>query len=207
MAGITLSLVEFISFIGGNIRSRCVIEGEEVLNARHIILHGKTEWTSTTIDVCAICLQTSSLQSNPHEIYGKLQIHNGSAKVAKMHCSCKAGAGGQCKHIAAFLILLTRYLIDIKCVISDLLKNDFVFRENLAELEAISKTQLTCAWSNQKSSVQDKYKAVPVKDMPCIVAKANNRKMDLSDDSVCSETSILEYFIKKLPNSTIAKHK
>lgn len=71
-----------------------------------------------------------------------------------------------------------------------------VFRENLAELEAISKTQLTCAWPNQKSSVQDKYKAVPVKDMPCIVAKANNRKMDLSDDSVCSETSILEYSIK-----------
>nr|CAI5833209.1 unnamed protein product [Callosobruchus analis] len=150
MGRLTLSLMEYITYIGGNANSRVVLEGEEVVNAGHIILYGKSELTHFSLKVCALCLQTSALQSNPHEIKGTLTISNKFAAIKQMYCTCKAGAGGQCKHISALLILLTR--------------------TNLLELEDISKTQLACAWSGRKGIVQDKYKAVPVPEMPCIKA-------------------------------------
>lgn len=111
MPKITLSLVEYINYVGGNTSARCVVEGEEVLNAGHIILHGRTDCSPSYIKLAAICLQTSALQSEPHQISGELGILNGSAKIKSMVCSCKAGAGSHCKHISAFLILLTRCVV------------------------------------------------------------------------------------------------
>lgn len=49
MAKITVSLVEYINYVGGNINARCVVEGEEVCNAGHIILHGRTDFSSSHI--------------------------------------------------------------------------------------------------------------------------------------------------------------
>ncbi|XP_030758002.1 uncharacterized protein LOC115883733 [Sitophilus oryzae] len=99
-----------------------------------------------------------------------------------MYCTCKAGAGGQCKHISAFLILLTR--------------------QNLFELEDISQTQLACAWSGRKGFVHNKYKAIPVLEMPCIRSKVG---LDVSSD-LQKQKCIFEFFIKNLPNCAIAKH-
>lgn len=110
LARLTLSLVEYLRYIGSNEHSRCIVEGEEVLNAGHIILHGKTFSFENGLKLCAVCLQTSALQAHPHEIFGELLIQNKEVLIKIMHCSCKAGAGGRCKHISAFLLLLTRYV-------------------------------------------------------------------------------------------------
>nr|CAI5831074.1 unnamed protein product [Callosobruchus analis] len=183
MGRLTLSLMEYITYIGGNANSRVVLEGEEVVNAGHIILYGKSELTHFSLKVCALCLQTSALQSNPHEIKGTLTISNKFAAIKQMYCTCKAGAGGQCKHISALLILLTR--------------------TNLLELEDISKTQLACAWSGRKGIVQDKYKAVPVPEMPCIKAAVPGPNIFLNPNG---QKSMFEFFIKNLSDSAIAKH-
>nr|CAI5848188.1 unnamed protein product [Callosobruchus analis] len=183
MGRLTLSLMEYITYIGGNANSRVVLEGEEVVNAGHIILYGKSELTHFSLKVCALCLQTSALQSNPHKIKGTLTISNKFAAIKQMYCTCKAGAGGQCKHISALLILLTR--------------------TNLLELEDISKTQLACAWSGRKGIVQDKYKAFPVPEMRCIKAAVPGPNIFLNPNG---QKSMFEFFIKNLSDSAIAKH-
>nr|CAI5865889.1 unnamed protein product [Callosobruchus analis] len=152
MGRLTLSLMEYITYIGGNANSRVVLEGEEVVNAGHIILYGKSELTHFSLKVCALCLQTSALQSNPHEIKGTLTISN---------------------------------------------------KTNLLELEDISKTQLACAWSGRKGIVQDKYKAVPVPEMPCIKAAVPGPNIFLNPNG---QKSMFEFFIKNLSDSAIAKH-
>nr|CAI5838982.1 unnamed protein product [Callosobruchus analis] len=141
MGRLTLSLMEYITYIGGNANSRVVLEGEEVVNAGHIILYGKSELTHFSLK----CPAVKSTRNK-----GNIDHFHKFAAIKQMYCTCKAGARGQCKHISALLILLTR--------------------TNLLELEDISKTQLACAWSGRKGIVQDKYKAVPVPEMPCIKA-------------------------------------
>ncbi|KAG5889278.1 hypothetical protein JTB14_007040 [Gonioctena quinquepunctata] len=60
-----LSLLEYMRYIGGTHSSRCVYEGEEVLNAGHVILCGKlNSSTSEKLNLCALCLQTSALTSD-----------------------------------------------------------------------------------------------------------------------------------------------
>ncbi|KAJ8983631.1 hypothetical protein NQ317_004269 [Molorchus minor] len=38
-----LSILEYMKYLGGSEYSKCVVEGENVLNAGHLILAGKTE--------------------------------------------------------------------------------------------------------------------------------------------------------------------
>lgn len=66
------------------------------------------DWSRSSKKVCAICLQTSVLKSDPHEIIGKLKFSEGSTKVVKIEFIYKAGIGGQCKHISEFVILLSK---------------------------------------------------------------------------------------------------
>lgn len=104
-----LSLIDYMSYIGGSSSSRCVYEGEEVLNAGHIIVCGKLDSsTQDIINLCALCLQTSALTSDPHKITGQLQNILGKVVIKDMICSCKAGQSGKCKHISAVLIKCTR---------------------------------------------------------------------------------------------------
>lgn len=102
-----------MDYLGGTNTSRCVYEGEEVLNAGHLIMCGKLDSTSQekNIVVCGLCLQTSDLKSHPHEIKGQLEIINKKLKVKNMNCSCKAGNSGKCKHISALLIKCTRCMM------------------------------------------------------------------------------------------------
>lgn len=105
-----LSLIEYMRYIGGTHSSRCVYEGEEVLNAGHVILCGKlSSSTQDKLHLCALCLQTTSLTSDPHQIKGTLLKEDGQVQIEKMNCSCKAGNSGKCKHISAVLINCTRY--------------------------------------------------------------------------------------------------
>ena len=88
---------------GTNPSQRKFIEGERVYQAGHIIKCGKTEQfhKGNNLSFIAVCLQTSNLRENPHEINGEVSR---SGEILKCSCSCKAGLGGKCKHIIAALL-------------------------------------------------------------------------------------------------------
>ncbi|XP_050497488.1 uncharacterized protein LOC126892001 [Diabrotica virgifera virgifera] len=179
-----LRLVEYLEYLGGTNTSRSVCEGEEVLNAGHVILCGKSNSsTSDKILIYALCLQTSALTSDPHKIRGELLQCNsekGTIKIKSMFCSCKAGASGRCKHISAVLLNCTRV--------------------NLEELEVISQTDVKCVWSTQKHVTQEKYKPVPIKDMPCFKNKIEQCRLELDTNKLHN------FFMGQLPQSALSKH-
>lgn len=103
------SMIEYFKYMNGNENSRSIYEGEHVVNAGHVILCGVTNLKSDCVNIYALCLQTSALQSTPHIIEGVFRVHtDGLSNVQNITCSCKAGKGGRCKHISAVLILCTR---------------------------------------------------------------------------------------------------
>ncbi|KAJ8977808.1 hypothetical protein NQ317_000065 [Molorchus minor] len=69
-----LSILEYMKYLGGSKYSKCVVEGENVLNAGHLILAGKTEENLENVTINGLCLQSSSLESVPHEITGELSL-------------------------------------------------------------------------------------------------------------------------------------
>ncbi|KAJ8980689.1 hypothetical protein NQ317_006085 [Molorchus minor] len=67
-----LSILEYMKYLGGSEYSKC--EGENVLNAGHLILAGKTEENIENVTINGLCLQSSSLESVPREITGELSL-------------------------------------------------------------------------------------------------------------------------------------
>ena len=98
-----LSICDVFTFLDGHNNARCVTEGEKIIRASHIIKIGIIEETDEIIKIFALVLQTSHLLDKPHEIAGTLLKTIGSLKIECFKCSCKAGAGSSCKHIAAVL--------------------------------------------------------------------------------------------------------
>lgn len=92
---------------GENTAQRNFIEGERVLYAGHIVkcgINDQKERQPDTLNFVSLCLQTSQIKGNMHEIDG--QIKNGIITFVK--CSCKSGLGQKCKHILATLLHLER---------------------------------------------------------------------------------------------------
>ncbi|XP_030757981.1 uncharacterized protein LOC115883719 isoform X3 [Sitophilus oryzae] len=177
-----LSIMEFMNYVGGSEHSKCVVEGENVLNAGHLILAGKIEESSCSdyIDVYGLCLQSSVLDSNPHEITGKLSLSK-SIKISSMLCSCKAGNSGKCKHVSAFLI---------RCI-----------RQDVEHWVLFPKLKKKCVWAIQKNLTKEKYRPVSVDEMPCFENKGIYKsQLDVNPDD------IVNFFCNKLPASAIAKH-
>ncbi|KAJ8975630.1 hypothetical protein NQ317_002804 [Molorchus minor] len=104
-----LSIGNVLKYLNATPDSRNFVEGERLLNASHLILCGIEEKCEANLNIFALCLQTSALSSPPHEISGiiKNSVENGMS-VTSMSCTCKAGLGGTCKHIAAVLLYCTR---------------------------------------------------------------------------------------------------
>lgn len=98
-----LSILEYMRYLEGSTHSKCVVEGENVLNAGHLVLGGKTEVTNEFINIYGLCLQSTAINSDPHEIKGTLTMGE-IVKIKEMHCSCKAVNSGKCKHVSALLI-------------------------------------------------------------------------------------------------------
>lgn len=96
------------SYLQATPESRCVVEGEALVSAKHIILLGTTSATMELVQIIALCLQTSGVKNSPHEINGKLIHKDGDVNIVEFTCTCKAGLSGICKHIAAVLIKCTR---------------------------------------------------------------------------------------------------
>ncbi|KAJ8986036.1 hypothetical protein NQ317_013921 [Molorchus minor] len=97
-----LSIGNVLKYLNATPDSRNFVEGERLLNASHLILCGIEEKCEANLNIFASCLHTSAISSPPHEISGiiKNSVENGMS-VTSMSCTCKAGLGGTCKHIAA----------------------------------------------------------------------------------------------------------
>lgn len=106
-----ISILKILDFLGGNINSRCLVEGERVVDAKHIITCGLKKVDSATYTIFALCLQTSALTEAPHTITGQFIRKSTGLEIGKFTCTCKAGPGGDCKHIAAVLIYCNRFVL------------------------------------------------------------------------------------------------
>lgn len=105
-----LSFLEIIKYIDTYNSSRTVVEGERILKARHIITCGISGKKQKKVNIFALCLQSSSIAADPHKIHGSFKIEDNQLLIEEFNCSCVAGAGGQCKHIAATLIFCNRFV-------------------------------------------------------------------------------------------------
>ncbi|KAJ8976154.1 hypothetical protein NQ317_018093 [Molorchus minor] len=181
-----LLLEDYFSYLNASFSSRNVKEGEEVLNANHIILCGKTKSTDNEIYIQALCLQTSALNSQPHSITGIL-INNGEKiTIRRMVCTCKAGAGERCKHISAVLLYCTRY--------------------DVMELEPVSATDLKCVWSQKKQSALEQYKAVPLMETDCLKEQGSGNIV-VENLSTEDADNLRLQFETCVPHSALMKHR
>lgn len=73
----------------------------------------------------------------------------------------------------------------------------------MGKLERISQTDIACVWSAQKKDTQEKYKAVPINQMPCFESKTEEAAS--VDANVLA--SIRQNLISALPSSAVALHK
>ncbi|VEN44517.1 unnamed protein product [Callosobruchus maculatus] len=60
-----LTLSSVFKYLCANTDSRCITEGEEILNANHIILMGVVSDSEEYVELLALCLQTSALKGSP----------------------------------------------------------------------------------------------------------------------------------------------
>lgn len=124
-----LSLKNLFLYLEASPTSRCINEGESIINAHHIITCGILERTAILIKLFALCLKTSALLEAPHEIKGELKINNEDVQVVEFVCSCAAGLSKRCKHIAGVLLMCTR--------------------GNILDFPALSSTDIKCYWSRR----------------------------------------------------------
>lgn len=77
-----------MAYIGDG--KRCFVEGEEFVNAGHIIECSVVvpETTSSSVHVRSYVLQTSALSKDPHTVDIKLA---NNATIDKLSCTCPAG--------------------------------------------------------------------------------------------------------------------
>ncbi|KAL1426749.1 hypothetical protein MTO96_018064 [Rhipicephalus appendiculatus] len=100
-----LSLSDIMRHLGAvEPRLWCLIEGEEVRNARHIICCGVKTCSDTSVTVQGLCVHTSHVQHKPHELEFVYGI-DGTIKV----CLNMADVNILCthaRHAWAFLLRL-----------------------------------------------------------------------------------------------------
>nr|CAI5817983.1 unnamed protein product [Callosobruchus analis] len=176
-----LTLSSVFKYLCANTDSRCITEGEEILNANHIILMGVVSDSEEYVELLALCLQTSALKGSPHEIKGKL-ILGDVVTISNFTCICKAGLSGRCKHISAVLL---------KCT-----------RSSIASLEILSSTDVKCYWSYKKKAVEEQYEGRPILETPCYESKVK-KLQSLSQEA---EKECLNLLLSACPDSNLACH-
>lgn len=105
MDKVKISLLNVVEYFGN--AKRPIISGEEIVNAGWIYAIGVAP-NPAQHQIIGLVVQTSAMTSSPHEV----RLHNlhKFVKDWRCECTCKAGEGMKCKHIAACLIYLTRYI-------------------------------------------------------------------------------------------------
>ncbi|KAM7302213.1 uncharacterized protein ISCGN_017730 [Ixodes scapularis] len=119
--GRSLLITSILAFANATLYSRCYEEADLLLQAKHLFLCGKTASTEDSADILALCLATSSVRGDPHEIHVKLVAGDDAFKfrVGSASCSCVAGPSECCKHVVAVLLHCNRTgihaLEDLSC--------------------------------------------------------------------------------------------
>ena len=101
-----LSLTQVLTFLQCDCSSRCFVEGEWVVDAEHVILVGTSGPASASgvLEVVALCVQTSGVIADPHEILVRIAGVFREPSITEAKCSCTAGLSAKCKHTSAVLI-------------------------------------------------------------------------------------------------------
>ncbi|XP_028131157.2 uncharacterized protein LOC114326897 isoform X2 [Diabrotica virgifera virgifera] len=145
-----ISVSDIVEYCGDS--KRPLIEGEAVFDANHIFVCGIKSKSTTTVEIFALCLQSSKIHDQPHEIDIKVS-GEGTQKTIKCACTCKAGAGQKCKHIIAVLL--------------------YVHREKITNLDDLGCTDLQQKWGKLKTHSKELYKDEPMENF-CHVKKTED---------------------------------
>lgn len=81
--------------------------GQEIVDAGWVYAIGIAPLPASN-KIIGLVIQTSHLTGPPHEVH--LEDIEDAHYKWKCSCSCKAGSGAKCKHIAACLIHIFRYM-------------------------------------------------------------------------------------------------
>lgn len=100
-----LPLIKIIQYFGNS--KRPIREGEEIFKAGWVQSIGIDQNLKDFV-VIGMVVQTSNLAAQPHEVI--LQNLLAVTGLWRCRCSCKAGEGAKCKHIAACLLYINRYV-------------------------------------------------------------------------------------------------
>ncbi|KAL1473232.1 hypothetical protein MTO96_038830 [Rhipicephalus appendiculatus] len=128
---------------------RCLIEGEEVLNAEHVLCFGVRTASETSCVVQGLCLQRTHVRSDPHEAWFELKDDG----TIKAHCKCAAGNSMRCKHVVALLLAANRTGLD--------------------KLELLTSTDMKQVWGKMKSTGY--FKPKKIRDLCHVKAKPRLR--------------------------------
>ncbi|XP_043210531.1 uncharacterized protein LOC122375293 [Amphibalanus amphitrite] len=164
---------------------RCLVEGESIVNSNFLLCCGiKAEdreklSSSNNVSIFALCMQTSKMSGQPHEINILLKQ---SGEISTATCSCKAGLSGTCKHIVGCLL--------------------FVYRTTVAKLEVLGCTDVKLRWKELGMKGKAAY-------APCKVSELCHVGRSSSIDPVrVSEERSAAFFdlIKAAPSCSVSRH-
>ena len=114
---LTLQIHTLCEFANAISLSRNLIESQKVVNSDIIIMCGITSRSNKSIDLFALCLQTSALTSESYTITATLKINNSNnndsdeknvVTIDRMPCSCKTGTNQSYKQIVGVLLHYSR---------------------------------------------------------------------------------------------------
>lgn len=183
-----LTLETLLKHIGGegDRRIRCIVEGEAVLNAGHLLCCGISAHSASSLTIQALCVQTSSPKQKPHELRCVV-FQDGKVEAL---CSCKAGASQRCKHAVALML--------------------FVNRVGTSNLEQLSPTDLKQAWGHLRTT--QLYEPKMLQELCHVHAMPEVQVDDMvledirSDLLSCATESALALHLKGRKTSEVSNH-
>ncbi|KAG0419897.1 hypothetical protein HPB47_003810 [Ixodes persulcatus] len=156
---------------------------QEATSPRHLFLCGKTTSSEDKVSIFALCLATSSVRGDPHEINVELVAGADSCKfkVERAICSCVAGTSECCKHTVAALLHCNR--------------------TGIHRLEELSSTDRECTW--KKTPGQALY-GEPLQLKAFCHVKTLPAPLELAPEE---EADTLKQLMGACFNSALAKHR
>lgn len=99
-----VEISKIFEYVDGH--KRPLVEAEMLIKAGYVIKCGILRRNEEVYQIGALCLQSSNIHGKPHDI--KMFIRKEG--FCDVHCTCKGGINGKCKHSVAVLLLLSRFV-------------------------------------------------------------------------------------------------
>ncbi|XP_046396033.1 uncharacterized protein LOC124163281 [Ischnura elegans] len=182
MSSSVLDLSDVFTYVGDF--KRPFVEGDAILKANHIVELGVLKNEVDLVEVMALCLQTSNINGQPHEI--NITIRGNGKKEIQGTCSCKAGTG-KCKHVAAVCLQLCKMPVE--------------------ELELLTCTDMKQQWGKLSRKGKDMYRAIPIKKFCHFPPLPSNCNLpELKDLPDWANAKLDDIILKGCPGSALSKH-